>query len=104
MFEGLKFHDVSFTYPSRPDTQVLKVCHEVLLAAEPQENVPFLIKIYSLVLLPFQDVSFSVKPGEMVALVGPSGGGKSTIVSLIERFYDPDNGSVVLGDSLHLLK
>ena len=38
----------------------------------------------------------------MVALVGPSGGGKSTIVSLIERFYDPELGSVRLGENFHL--
>ena len=44
-----------------------------------------------------QGVSFKVEPGEMVALVGPSGGGKSTIVSLIERFYDPDTGIIYLG-------
>ncbi|XP_025089560.1 ABC transporter B family member 1-like isoform X2 [Pomacea canaliculata] len=62
----VEFKNVRFTYPSRPDVEVLK------------------------------GISFTVKPGEMVALVGPSGGGKSTIVSLIERFYDPDSGTISL--------
>ena len=44
-----------------------------------------------------QGVTFCVRPGQMVALVGPSGGGKSTIVSLIERFYDPTGGDITLG-------
>ena len=39
-------------------------------------------------------VSFEIEPGEMVGLVGPSGGGKTTVASLISRFYDCDSGSV----------
>src|SRR5271154_1372715 len=41
-----------------------------------------------------QDVSFHIKPGQMVGVVGPTGGGKSTIVSLIPRFYDPIAGTI----------
>lgn len=70
----IEFKDVRFTYPSRPESEVLK------------------------------GVSFKVEKGQMVALVGPSGGGKSTIVSLIERFYDPNEGSIMMdGCDLKLL-
>ena len=66
-FEGkVEFRNVGFRYPARPDTQVL------------------------------DDASFTIKPGQVVALVGMSGAGKSTCVSLIERFYDPQEGSVFL--------
>ncbi|CAL5221232.1 g3384 [Coccomyxa viridis] len=66
-FSGhLELKDVEFSYPSRPDTRVLG------------------------------GVSLSVKPGEVVALVGPSGGGKSSIVKLVERFYLPSSGAVML--------
>ena len=41
-----------------------------------------------------RDVSFTVKPGQMVGVVGPTGGGKSTIMSLIPRFYDPIAGTI----------
>lgn len=44
-------------------------------------------------------VSFQAPPGQTTALVGPSGGGKSTIFALIERFYDPDAGRVTIGDT-----
>lgn len=60
------FKNVSFNYPSRPDFAVLR------------------------------DVSFNIKPGETVALVGSSGSGKSTIASLILRFYDPIGGHIII--------
>ena len=44
------------------------------------------------------DVSFSVKPGETIALVGPTGAGKSTIVNLISRFYDIKSGKILIDD------
>ncbi len=43
-----------------------------------------------------KDVSFTVKPGEMTALVGPSGGGKSTIASLLARFWDVGSGRILV--------
>ncbi|KAA8651850.1 hypothetical protein EYZ11_006214 [Aspergillus tanneri] len=65
--EDIEFHDVHFTYPSRPDAPVL------------------------------QGTSFVVPPKKHTAIVGPSGGGKSTVVSLLERFYDPKLGKVTIG-------
>ncbi len=43
------------------------------------------------------NVSFSVRPGQVTALVGPSGGGKTTAASLIPRFWDTDSGTVAIG-------
>ncbi len=61
---ALEFNHVNFTYPSRPDIQVLK------------------------------NVNFSVLKGQQVALVGSSGSGKSTIISLLQRFYEPSSGEI----------
>ena len=62
----ITLHNVKFNYPARPDVPILK------------------------------DLSISFAAGETSALVGASGSGKSTIVSLVERFYDPLEGQVRL--------
>ncbi|MGO2511836.1 ABC transporter transmembrane domain-containing protein [Marinomonas polaris] len=64
--EVIKFDNVEFRYPTRPDYAALK------------------------------NLSFSIKQGEMLALVGPSGAGKSTLFELLLRFYDPQQGGVYL--------
>ncbi|MCR4406740.1 MAG: ABC transporter ATP-binding protein/permease [Anaerolineae bacterium] len=52
-----------------------------------------------------QDVSFQMRPGEMVALVGPSGAGKTSIANLLCRFYDPIRGQITLdGHDLRKIK
>lgn len=62
-----ELHQVTFAYPSRPDSKVLSGC------------------------------SIRIEPGETLAIVGPSGGGKSTISLLMARFYDPQEGKVLVG-------
>ena len=62
----VEFKDVAFTYPARPDVIVL------------------------------ENFSVEANVGKTLALVGPSGCGKSTTVQLIQRFYDPDEGTVLL--------
>src|SRR5690606_35422172 len=42
------------------------------------------------------DISFRIRPGESLALVGPTGVGKSTVASLLARFYDPDAGRITI--------
>jgi subfamily B ATP-binding cassette protein MsbA len=44
------------------------------------------------------DISFTIEPGEMVALAGPSGGGKSTLVNLLPRFFNPSSGRILIDD------
>jgi ABC-type multidrug transport system fused ATPase/permease subunit len=79
--------DADTIIPQRPDArdpQTLKGEIEF-------QNVAFSYNDEAKVLT---DVSFSIKAGQMVGVVGPTGCGKSTIVSLIPRFYDPTSGSV----------
>ncbi|MFC1863068.1 ABC transporter ATP-binding protein [Thermodesulfobacteriota bacterium] len=73
--------------PSNPETPGKKEGHLQF------KNVSFSYKEGRPVL---EDVSFEVKPGETVAIVGATGAGKTTVVSLIERFYDVDKGAILL--------
>ena len=59
------------------------------------ENVQFSYDDSKVIL---EDVSFTVNPGESIALVGPTGAGKSTIVNLISRFYNVNKGRVLIDD------
>ncbi|CAJ1362610.1 unnamed protein product [Effrenium voratum] len=63
----IEFKEVMFYYPFRAEIQVLK------------------------------GISFKIAAGQSVGLVGPSGGGKSTVMCLIQRFYDPQNGQILVG-------
>ena len=81
--------DEPVTIDDAPDAKPIgKLVGEVTF-----ENVSFSYEKGKEVL---HDVSFSVKPGESVALVGPTGAGKSTIVSLISRFYDVQSGRILI--------
>ena len=62
----IEFSDVSFRYPSRPEQSAV------------------------------QHLSLQIEPGETVALVGPSGAGKSTVMQLLLRFYDPQQGRILI--------
>ncbi|XP_053374809.1 ABC-type oligopeptide transporter ABCB9-like [Mercenaria mercenaria] len=69
----VEFDNVSFSYPSRPHEHILR------------------------------GISFKVEPGEIVALVGPNGGGKTSCINLLEGFYHPCGGRVLLdGIPIHL--
>lgn len=67
--QAIRFEQVEFRYPSRPDDKAL------------------------------HDFTLDIRPGETVALVGPSGAGKSTVFQLLLRFYDPQHGTIRLGDA-----
>ena len=62
----VEFEHINFAYPDEPETEVL------------------------------HDLNLSVEPGQMIALVGPTGAGKTTIVNLLSRFYDPTQGRVYI--------
>jgi len=81
---SVEFRDVSFAYPSADKVSLASLEEVAVLDSRGGETV-------------LHDLSFRVEPGHMVALVGSSGAGKSTVAQLIPRLYDVDTGSVSLG-------
>ncbi len=81
---SVEFSHVTFAYPSADKVSLASLEEVAMLDNRGGVDV-------------LHDVSFRVEPGQMVALVGTSGAGKSTIASLIPRLYDVDSGSVCLG-------
>ncbi|XP_065863986.1 ABC transporter B family member 4-like isoform X2 [Euphorbia lathyris] len=69
----IELRHVSFRYPTRPDIEI------------------------------FKDLSLAINAGKTVALVGESGCGKSTVISLLQRFYDPDSGCITI-DGIEIQK
>jgi len=63
------------------------------------ENISFSYSEKSSERIVLQGVSLDIKPGQLVALVGRTGSGKTTLVNLLLRFYDPKTGSVRIGDT-----
>jgi len=78
---SVEFEHVDFTYPTAEQVSLASLEAVATTASRPNEPVLF-------------DISFSVEPGQTVALVGPSGAGKTTLTHLIARLYDVTGGTV----------
>src|SRR5579859_6558105 len=94
------FADVSFRYPSAGEVSLASL-ESIALQVPERTDAPAGV---------LHHVTFRAPPGQLTALVGPSGAGKTTITSLVARLYDPDDGAVKIGgydlrdltlDSLH---
>ena len=81
---SIEFHDVRFGYPTAAEVSLASLEDVAVLDATPAQEV-------------LHGVSFRAEPGQMVALVGPSGAGKTTISQLLPRIYDVTGGQVLVG-------
>jgi ATP-binding cassette subfamily B protein len=96
----IRFEHVSFRYPTAAEVSLASL---ESIALNTPERTDAAVGV-------LHDVSFEAPPGQLTALVGPSGAGKTTITALVSRMYDPNDGAVLIGghdlrdvtlDSLH---
>ena len=81
---SVEFDDVRFSYPTAAEVSLASLEDVAVLDQSPTQEV-------------LHGVTFTAAPGEMIALVGPSGAGKTTISQLVPRIYDARSGSVRVG-------
>ncbi|MFG1924087.1 ABC transporter ATP-binding protein [Cryptosporangium sp. NPDC048952] len=81
---SVEFRSVSFSYPAAEEVSLASLEDVAVLDSAPRTQV-------------LHDIDFEARPGQLVALVGPSGAGKTTISSLVPRLYDVDSGAVLVG-------
>jgi ATP-binding cassette subfamily B protein len=81
---SLEFDDVSFSYPKADEISLASL--EGVARTESRDSGEVL-----------HDISFAAEPGQMIALVGPSGAGKTTVTHLVARLYDATSGTVRVG-------
>jgi len=88
---GVAMRDVTFTYPQGSQVSLLSLespMSDVAGTGTFEDEAPTPV---------LRNVSLEARPGQMLALVGPSGAGKTTITALLARLYDPDSGVVEVG-------
>jgi ATP-binding cassette subfamily B protein len=98
---AVKFNQVTFGYSdsiSSASKGTTSQVAEISLAGDPVEIEKLVEKEIVL-----QDISFDLKPGRVIGLLGRTGSGKTTLTRLLFRLYDPDQGSIRLGNGMNLL-